>query len=187
MGTYIVMKKFNREKTSESSHTIAYEIKKMNKMVVAEQQYSDVFSHENSWYLPGFENYFSFDKKILLLVNAKIQATYNLSQMKIEIDSARKTIYINEIPELEIKTYPDIQFYDVEQSTFNTFKKDELNRIKDQAVAEIEKSIDEDELKKQAHSQLIENLGEIYLLAKAHNWKLVDNTPYSKELSQKFY
>lgn len=187
MGTYIVMKKFQSRSTSENSHSIAYEIKRLNKLIVAEQNFSDVISHKSSWHIPGFEDYFSFDKKVLLMVDAKVQATYDLNKMDVKIDSANKTIYINKIPELEIKTYPDFKFYDMDQSRFNTFKGDELNEIKERAIKKIEDSIDKKQLESDAHDQLIQNLGEIYLLAKAYNWKIVDNTPYSKELSNKFY
>jgi len=187
MGTYIVMKKLQNNTTTSNSHTIAYEIKRLNKMIVAEQQFSDVYSHKNSWYIPGFESYFSFDKKVLLLVDAKVQATYDLSQMEIKADESSRTIYINKIPELEVKTYPDIKFYDMEQSRFNTFQKDELNEIKEKAVKEIEKSIDRTQLEKDAREQLIQNLSEIYLLAKTYDWKVIDNTPYAEELSEKFH
>lgn len=187
MGTYIVMKKFQNRSTSESSHSIAYEIKRLNKLIVAEQNFSDVISHKSSWHIPGLESYFSFDKKVLLMVDAKVQATYDLNRMDVEIDSVNRTISINKIPELEIKTYPDFKFYDMDQSRFNTFKEDELNEIKDRAVKKIEDSIDKKQLENDAHDQLIQNLGEIYLLAKAYNWKIIDKTPYSKELSNKFH
>lgn len=173
--------------STENSHSIAYEIKKLNKLIVAEQHFSDVISHKNSIHLPYLENLFSFDKKVLILVDADVQATYNLNNMDVKLDSVKKIIYINKIPELEIKTYPDIKFYDMEQSRFNTFQKDELNQIKERAVAQIEKSIDKNKLESEAREQLLENLGEIYLLAKAYNWKIVDNTPYADDLNKKFY
>lgn len=184
--TYFVMKQMQLRESTNESHVIAYEIKKLNKMIVAEQMFSDVYSHKNSLYVPGLQDYFSFDKKILFLVNAKVQAVYDLKKLEVEVDSANQIIYINRVPELEIQTYPDVRFYDMEQSTFNTFNKDELNKIKDRAIAHIEKSIDKEKLKNEAHVQLIENLGELYLLAKAYGWKIVDQTPYAKELEIKY-
>lgn len=180
------MKQTTNSNSTNESHVIAYEIKKLNKMIVAEQMFSDVYSHKNSLYLPGLQDYFSFDKKILLLVNAKVQAVYNLKELEVEIDSANQTIYINHVPDLEIQTFPDVRFYDMEQSTFNSFNKDELNKIKENAVAHIEKSINKKKLRNEAHNQLIENLGDLYLLAKAYGWKIVDNTPYAKELNVKY-
>ena len=183
---YVINRQFETRSTTNESHVISYEIKKLNKMIVAEQAFSDVYTHKNSRFFPGLENYFSFDKKVLLLVNAKVQATYDMTKLEIEVDSVKQIIYIKKIPDLEIKTYPDIQFYDLEQSRFNAFSKDELNTVKDQAVKHIEKSIDKANLEKEAHEQLIQNLGDLYLLAKAYNWKIVDKTPYAKELNRMF-
>ncbi len=183
---YFVMKQFQTDSTTNQSHVIAYEIKKLNKMIVAEQMFSDVYSHQNSMYLPGLKDYFSFDKKVLFLVNAKVQATYDLKKLEIEMDENKRRIYINKVPDLELQTYPDVSIYDIDQSRFNTFNKDELNKIKIRAVEHIEKTIDKDKLRKEAHAQLIENLGELYSLAKAYDWEIVDNTPYANELKLKF-
>jgi len=184
--TYFIMKQFQTENSTNESHVIAYEIQRLNKMIVAEQTFSDVYSHKSSRSLPGMEDYFSFDKKVLFLVNAKVQATYDLKELEIEVDSVQKIIHINKVPPVEIQTYPDVKFYDLEQSRFNSFDKDELNAIKTRAINHIEKTIDKAKLEKEAHAQLIENLGEIYRLAKLYNWKIEDNTPFAKELELKF-
>ncbi|MET3731806.1 DUF4230 domain-containing protein [Moheibacter stercoris] len=184
--TYFLMKQFQMDSSSNESHVIAYEIQKMNKMIVAEQTFSDVYSHKNSRYIPGLKDYFSFDKKVLLLVNAKVQATYDLSKLSVEIDSTNQKIIIQKVPDLEIQTFPDVKFYDLEQSSLNSFSKDELNQIQSNAIQHIEKSIDQEKLKKQAHAQLIDNLGNLYLLGKAYGWEIVDQTPYAKELELKF-
>lgn len=184
--TYFIMKQFQTESTSNDSHVIAYEIKKLNKMIVAEQVFSDVYSHKNSRYLPGLQEFFSFDKKVLLLVNAKVLATYDLSKLDVTVDSAHKTILIKKVPDLEIQTYPEVKFFDLEQSSFNSFGKDELNGIQKRAIEHIERSIDKEKLQKEAHAQLIENLSNIYLLAKAYGWKIKDETPYASELKIKF-
>lgn len=184
--TYFLMKQFQTNSSTNESHVIAYEIKKLNKMIVAEQTYSDVYSHKNSRYIPGLQDFFSFDKRVLLLVNAKVQATYDLSKLEIEIDSTDKKIIIQKVPNLEIQTYPDVKFYDLEQSSLNSFGKDELNKIQENAIQHIEKSIEKEKLEKEAHAQLIENLGNLYLLGKAYGWEVVDKTPYAKELELKF-
>src|SRR5690606_1038715 len=184
--TYILMKTFQENTSVNESHVMVYEIKKLNKMIVAEQVYSDVYSHKNSNYISGFENYFSFDKKVLFLVNAKVQATYDLNRLKVEIDSVNQVIVIQEVPDLKINIYPDVRIYDLEQSKFNQFEKDELNSIKERAVEHIKKTIEREKLEKQAHEQLIENLGNLYLLAKAYGWKIEDRTVYAKELDLKF-
>ncbi len=184
--TYFIMKQFQASSSTNESHVIAYEIQKLNKMIVAEQMFSDVYSHKNSVYVPGLKDYFSFDKKVLFLVNAKVQATYDLKKLEIKVDEENKTIFIQKVPELELEVFPDVSIYDMDQSRFNTFQKDELNEIKKRAVEHIEKTIDRKKLEEEAHKQLIENLGDLYQLAKAYDWEIVDKTPYAKELKLKF-
>lgn len=184
--TFLLMRQFQENRISDHSHVIAYEIKRMNKMVVAEQSFSEIYSHKNSRSLPFIHDYFSFDKKVLLMVNAKVQATYDLSQLDIEIDEKNNKIIINSIPDLELQVYPDVQFYDLEQSRFNTFKKDELNQVKQNAIKEIEKKIDRNKLEQEAKEQLLQNLLDLYLLARAYDWEIEDRTEFAEELEEMF-
>lgn len=185
--SYWVMSQFNARKVTNDSHAIAYEIKRLNKMIVAEQAYSDIYSHKNSLSFPGFERFMSFDKKVLLLVNAKVQATYDLSKLKVEVDAEKKKITLYEIPPLEVQIYPDVQFYDMEQSTFNSFSKDELNEVKNNAIKKIEQVVDRSKLEKEAREQLLDNLLNLYFLADAYQWEIDDRTPYADELEGMFH
>lgn len=187
MLTYIITDKFKKEDSNEQSYVIAYQIDKMNKMIVAEQMYSDMYNHTSKKSLPGLGSIYSSDKKVTLLVKAKAQATYDLKQMDIEVDSINKKIIIKSIPPVEIKVYPDVSFYDMDQSVFNRFSKDDLNGIKKRAVAYVEKTIDKTQLKQEAHKQLIQNLGDLYFLAKTYGWQIEDKTEYAPELKKIYY
>jgi len=184
--TFLLMRQIQENRISDHSHVIAYEIKRMNKMVVAEQNFSEIYSHKNSRSLPFIRDYFSFDKSVLLIVNAKVQATYDLNQLDIEIDDNNNKIIINSIPDLELQVYPDVQFYDVEQSRFNAFKKDELNQVKQNAIKEIEKKIDRNKLEQEAKEQLLQNLLDLYLLARSYDWGIEDRTEFAEELDEMF-
>lgn len=182
----MLMKYFQQSKVSNNSHAIAYEIKRMNKMIVAEQSISNVYSHKNSRSLPFFEDYFSFDKRVLLMVNAKVQATYDLSKMDIEIDSNNNKIIIKSIPDLDVQVYPEVQFYDLEQSRFNTFEKDELNRVRENAIQSVQKEINREKLEEEAKEQLFQNLLDLYFLAKAYEWEIEDRTEFADDIEQMF-
>lgn len=173
--------------TESNSHVISYELKRLNKMIVAEQMFSEIYTHSNKRFLPGLERFWSFDKKVLLSVNARVQATYDLNEMDIRVDSVKKVIYIDKIPPLEVKIFPDVQFYDMDQSVFNRFEKDELNEVKAKAIEHIEEKIDRKELEAEAREQLIENLGTLYLLAHAYGWKIKDSSSLASELQSKFH
>lgn len=179
---YFATKQFSNSKTDESAHVIAYELKKLNKMVAVEQNFAEFYTHKSSNYIPGLEDFFSFDKRVILAVNARLQASYNLNDLEVELDSAKRVIKIKKVPLLKTEVFPNIQFYDLEQSSLNTFNKTELNGIKKRAEEHLLKKINQDSIKKQAHLQLIDNLKNIYLLAGQYNWEIEDNTKYAKEL-----
>ena len=169
---------------NEDAKVIAYQITKMNKMVVAEQALSEIYTHTSKKSLPGLGSIYSADKKVTLLVNAKVQASYDLSKMNVKLDSINKKIVIQSIPEVDLKVFPDVEFFDMDQSVFNKFEKDDLNGIKQRGVAEVEKKIDREKLKKEAHQQLILNLKDLYQLAKIYGWEVEDQTKYATELKE---
>lgn len=187
LAVYFGVSKTTKDDVSEDSRVIAYQINKMNKMVVAEQSLSQIYNHTSKKSLPGLGSIYSADKKVTLLVNAKVQATYDLSKMEVELDSINKKIVIKSIPAVDLKVYPDVDFFDIDQSTFNKYEKDELNDIKKRGVAEVEKKIDKEKLKKEAHQQLIQNLSDLYQIATIYGWEIEDQTVFAPELKKIFY
>ena len=180
------VKSCEKKTYSEDSRVIAYQINKMNKMVVAEQSLSEIYTHTSKKSLPGLGSIYSADKKVTMLVNGKVQASYDLSKMEVELDSVNKKILIKSIPEVDLKVFPDVDFYDMDQSVFNKFEKSELNEIKKRGIAKMEGKIDRNKLKTEAHQQLIQNLSDIYQIAKIYGWEVEDKTIYATELKKIF-
>ena len=180
---YFIFNYTKNETKTDASHTIAYGIERLNKLVVAEQNYTNFYSHKSKTSFLG--DMLSFNKNLLLKVDIRAQASYDLSQMEVEIDSANQTIIIRKIPEVKIETFPDVEFFEMNQSVMNQFSSDDLNAVKKRAVQEVEKTVDNTDLKKQANEQLLENLEEIYILAKIYGWKIDDQTPYSRTLNER--
>jgi len=165
--------KQKNQEIHQQSNTILQNIKQMSKMVVAEANYSEVFSYNDSdKYLFDL---LQFDKNVILLVNAKAQISYDLSQMKVELDSVHKIIKITELPKEQVEIFPSIQYYDLQQSSLNQFTKDELNEVNQKAIAQIEEHINLSELRLKAKKQLLENLQNLYILSKVYGWKVEDN------------
>lgn len=185
--TFFGVKFFQQENTHEDARVIAYQINKMNKLVVAEQSLSEIYTHSSKKGIPGLDYFYTSDKKVTLLVNAKVQASYDLSKMEVELDSVNKKILIQSIPPVDLKVYPDVDFFDMDQSMFNKFEKNELNEIKKKGIAKVESKIDRDKLKTEAHQQLIQNLSDIYQIASIYGWEVEDKTIYASELNKIFH
>ena len=110
------------------------------------------------------------------VINADVEVGYDLSKLEIQIDSIKKQIIINKIPKEEVVIIPNIKYFDLQQSQFNTFSKEELNKINQKSVDKIKETIKVTNLKDKAQKRLFAELSKIYQLSEIYNWRVVDNT-----------
>ena len=165
------------EKNSkEQIHVIVNSVKNLQKLVVSKGNYSEVYNYSDS--KKYFYDYLSFDKKAIVTVNADVEVGYDLSKLEIQIDSIEKQIIINKIPKEEVVISPNIKYFDLQQSQFNTFSKDELNKINQKSIDKIKSTIEVSNLKEKAKTRLFSELSKIYQLSTIYNWKVVNNTGY---------
>lgn len=183
---YVLLNSFVKSDAKKESQVLSYEIKKLSKLIVVEEEWNGIHKEELQ---PQFGTSFKYDNiinfthtEIEYNVKVKSQVTYDMKKLQIELDSANKTIHIKYIPEPEINIYPELSVRNLEQGLLNKFTKDELNQVSENAKQSIIKKINTDNLKKTAHETLLENLKDIYHLAKIYNWKIQDDTRYAKEL-----
>ncbi len=176
VGVVLTLWYLERQKNNEihiQSNTIREQIKQLNKMVVVEADFNEVYSYNDSdKYLFDL---LQFDKNIILLVHAKAQISYDLNRMKIELDSVHKLIKIKEIPQEQVEIFPEIQYYDMKQSSLNQFTKDDLNEINNKAVEQIKEHINLSQLRLKAKKQLLNNLQNLYIISKVYGWRIDDN------------
>jgi len=167
----------------EEIQVVLSSVKNLSKLVVSKGNFSEIYNYSDS--KKYFYDYFSFDKKAIVTVNARVEVGYDLSKLEIQIDSIGKKIIINKIPEEEITISPDVKYFDLQQSQLNTFTKQELNKINQKSIKNIKNSIEVANLKETAKKRLFEELSKIYQLSAIYNWQVVDNT--SAGFFKKFY
>nr|WP_315250969.1 DUF4230 domain-containing protein [uncultured Flavobacterium sp.] len=168
-----------------NTNLIQQQIVNVGKLVVTEGHFSEVVTYKNQQ--KYMMDMLSFEKKALVIVNADVTVSYDLHQMKYDIDEANKTITIVSIPKEEIKISPDIKFYDVEQSQMNPFTGDDYNKINKSVRANLAKKIEKSSLKSNAQNRLISELSKILILTNSMGWKLQYNgkeIANEKELQQ---
>ena len=149
---------------------IQQQILNVGKLVVTEGHFAEVLTFKDK------DEYFggivSFDKKALLVVNADVTVSYDLHEIKYDIDSKNKVLTVTNIPKEEIKIAPELKFYDVEQSQLNPFTGDDYNKIFASAKASIGKKIEKSTLKSNAQNRLISELSKMLILTNSMGWKL---------------
>ncbi|MFK8059246.1 MAG: DUF4230 domain-containing protein [Polaribacter sp.] len=158
----------------EEIQVVLNSIKNLSKLVVTKGTFSEVYNYSDS--KKYFYEYLSFDKKAIVTVNADVEVGYDLSKLEIQVDSIGKKIYINKIPQEEVMISPDVKYFDLQQSSFNTFSKDELNKINQKSIEKIKETIAITDLKEKAKIRLFTELSKIYQLSTIYNWQVVDNT-----------
>ena len=156
-------------------YIITNQIKKMNKMVVVEQDFSSMQKTKISSELLGGMLPAS-EKEIITFTKTNAQVSYDLNKMKMEVDSVNKKLIVKELPVADIKIIPSVEIQSLDDSFFNRFDEKDLQKITKSAKDNALKTLDQNRLRNMGRKQLMENLDHIFVLAKALNYKIEDQT-----------
>lgn len=156
-------------------YIISNQITKMNKLVVMEQDFSsmqktNISSELLGGMLPKFE------KELITFTKTNAQVSYDLTKMKIEVDSINKKLIIKELPNADIRITPSVEIQSLDDSFFNRFDEKDFQKITKSAKENAYKSVNQTRLRNDGRKQLLENLENIFVLAKALNYKIEDQT-----------
>ena len=166
-------KKENQATLKESSALIQEQIKNVGKLIVTEGHFSQVLNYTNSKEL--FGSYLTSNKKALVVVNADVFISYDLSEIEYDINETTKTLTILSIPKEEIKIIPDLEYYDIEADFFNPFEAEDYNNIKELVKKALIKKLDKSDMKSNAQNRLISELSKFYILTNSLGWTLEYN------------
>ncbi len=164
------------------TNLIQQQIKNVGKLVVTEGHFAEVLTYKDrkETYIPGL----SFDKKALVVINADVTVSFDLSKVKYDIDAKNKIVTITSIPDEEIKISPNFKYYNTDSSTFNEFTGDDYNKINKMARENLKKKIDKSTLKSNAKNRLISELSKILILTNSMGWTLKYNEKIVKSENQ---
>ena len=170
---YFFNKKSQRTILKEESLLIEKQIKNVGKLIVTEGHFSEVFNYKNSRTFLG--DMFTLDKKALVVVNANVSISYDLSKISYSLDQENKILLIKSIPKEEITISPDLEYYDVQSDFLNPFKAEDYNQIKETINNSLLKKIDSSNIKQNAKGRLLSELAKFYIVTNSLNWKLIYN------------
>lgn len=162
------------DKKEQTDHyLITNQITKMNKMVVLEQDFTSLQKTKVAYEILG--NKVS-DNEIVTFTKTQAQVSYDLNQMKLEVDSINKKLIITELPKPNIKITPNVEIKSMDDSFFNRIDEAQIKKVTQTSKENALKNVNQEQLKKDAQIQLMENLNQIFVLAKALNYEIVDKT-----------
>ncbi len=160
----------NMEPVVEQESTVILErIKEVAKLITVEGQFANILDHKD---YVGYD-YFPFQKKALLKVQAKVSVGFDMEKVKFDFDHTNKIIHISNIPQPEILAIdPDISYYDISEGYFNSFTPEELTTLNKQAKQMVRDNALNSELLDKAQEQGIETFKLIEFIASVENWKV---------------
>ncbi|KAA2219927.1 DUF4230 domain-containing protein [Maribacter flavus] len=155
----------------ENSMLIQTQIENVSKLIVTEGHFAEVYNYKDSKEL--FGPLLTADKKALVVVNADVSISYDLSKVTFELDEPNKTLKITGIPEPEIKLNPDFEYYDVTADYLNQFDAGDYNTIKRNIRNSLLKKVEASTLWTNAKNRLLSELQKFYVLTNSLGWTLV--------------
>jgi hypothetical protein len=143
------------------------------KLIVTEIKYARVFTYEDTKKY-GFD-IFDVTKRALIIAEPDVQISYDLKRLQYEIDAVSKTIYINYIPQPQLRIDPNITYYSIDDYSLNKFEARDFNKAKDKIKAQLKADLLNDPVMKNAQNRLLSELNTLYILSHSMGWKLVYN------------
>ena len=169
-------KNIGKDEANTDYYVLTNQISKMNKMVVMEQDFTSLHKSKITSNLLGIEGLPVSEKEVVLFTKAKAQVSYDLNKMKLEVDSVNKKLIIKELPNSDIKIFTDAEISSLDDSFFDRFTQEDFKRITNNAKKGAEKLVDKNKLTTEGRKQLMQNLNDIFVLAKALHYEVVDKT-----------
>ena len=158
----------------KEAQVLTEKIENVSKLVLVEGTFSEVFSYKDAYKM--FYDYLSFEKKAIIKVNAKAAISIDLRKLEYDIDPTNKRLILHQIPEPELMIEPDLQYYDLQESSFNEFSVQELNSMNKDAIQQIRDMIKDSNLYDMARARVVEEIRDIQLLSDYMDWEIIDKT-----------
>jgi hypothetical protein len=161
---------FTPEKNVQAS-VMLEKVKLVTKLVSVEGQFSEIYEKKE---LYNYDYFNLFSKKILVRVKAKVSVGYDFKSLNLTVDSVQKTVTLNEFPEPEILSLDhDLDYYDIQEGTFNGFSIEEYNAIQRDAKNLILKKTLESDLLQKAQEQKQVYIDMLSITLRSMGWKFV--------------
>lgn len=162
-----------KKETSTDYYVLTNQISKMNKMVVMEQNTSAMQKTNFDYTILGQK---ISGNQIMTFTKTNAQVTYDLSKMKIDVDSINKKLIIKELPDAEIKITPSVEINSMDDSFMNRITQEDIKKVTETSKQNAIKTIDQNRLRTEGRKQLFDNLNQIFVLAKALHYTIEDDT-----------
>jgi hypothetical protein len=153
----------------EQSQVLLERMEKVAKLITVEGYFSEIYDYQDYWRF----DWLPFQKKALLRVKAKVSVGYDLSKMHIQALPEEKRFIISDLPDPEILSIDhDVDYYDITQGVFNSFKEADYNLMNRNAKKIIEEQALKSDLMLNAEKQAADILDLIRFMVESAGWSM---------------
>lgn len=179
--TYKLMDSRAQETRQVEATVLLERIREVCQLVTVEATFSELYTETNlkevTLYLP-IPTYWEFSKKALLEVRGRVLVGYDMEQVSINVDSTKRQITLNNLPEPTILAIDhEIKYRNLEESFFNSFTPEDYTQLNRNAKAVLRKKAEEGDLLDKARTEGNAMLEAITFMAASIGWKVVYNQP----------
>ena len=171
LGWYVGFKKqWGEAQVTENSTVMLEKIQKVFKFVAAEGEISEIYDYKDYQYY----DISPFRKKILVRVNAKVLVGYDFEKANFTVDEATRTITIDSLGPAEVLAIDhDLDYYDIQEGTFNYFSEEELNEINEKAKNYAASIVKDSDLFQVAQDQKDDLIDMMRVAARSAGWEIL--------------
>ncbi|KAA3625703.1 MAG: DUF4230 domain-containing protein [Flavobacterium sp.] len=172
---YFVFVRFNsdrKKRRSQAQSVVLMErIRTVCKLITVEGDFSEIYHYENL--KSKWVNLLLGKKKALVVIEAKAYVGFDLSNLKMEADVAKKTIKLSNFPKPKLLTIEtDFKYYDKKDGWANPFTATDLTEINKEAKNHIIEKVPGSGLLEEASKQAMDTIQLMEKLVETISWKL---------------
>ena len=167
---YVKLQK-SKDQTQAQSTVLMEKIRKVWKLITVEGEFAEIYHYENT--KERFMSMVSSNKKAVLLINANAYVGFDLSQIRMEAITEKKTIKLTEFPEPQVLSLEtDLRYYDKKEGLFNKFDSSDLTEVSSKAKDHVLEKIPESGLLDTARSEALEAVLLVQNIVETIGWSL---------------
>lgn len=167
---YVKLQK-TKDQTQAQSTILMEKIRKVWKLITVEGEFAEIYHYENT--KERFMSMVSSKKKAVLLINAKAYVGFDLSRIKMEAITEKKTIKLTDFPDPEVLSLEtDLRYYDKKDGLFNKFDSSDLTEVNTKAKDHVLEKIPESGLLDTARSEALEAVLLVQNIVETIGWSL---------------
>lgn len=145
------------------------QVRDVLKLAAVEGRFTELYDYKDYW----IADWKPFTKKALIRVQATVSVGYDLEDVVFDMDTEHKILHVRNLPLPSILYIDhDLDYYDLQQGSFNTFTTEDYNKLNQGAKDFIRGQVAESTLYDRAEAQMTQLETTIKDILEMQDWQV---------------